>query len=44
MDTQQIVEAEPQVKHAPFGEKFAYLAVSVTIVYTYAIINVMFYL
>lgn len=41
----QISEAEmPQVKHVPFGEKFAYLAISMTVVYTYAIINIMSYM
>jgi len=41
----QISEAEmPQATHTPFGEKFAYLAISMTVAYTYAIINIMSYM
>ena len=35
---------KPEEKHLPFGEKFAYLAISATIAYTYAIINIMSYM
>ena len=31
-------------KQAPFGEKFAYLAITATIAYTYMVINVMSYM
>jgi hypothetical protein len=42
----QNIEAckESQTKHVPFGEKFAYMAISVTVAYTYAIINIMSYM
>jgi len=35
---------ESQEKQVPFGEKFAYLAITATIAYTYMVINVMSYL
>ena len=35
---------ESQDNQAPFGEKFAYLAISMTIAYTYVVINAMSYM
>ncbi|MCK4540515.1 hypothetical protein KAU09_05175 [Candidatus Parcubacteria bacterium] len=42
----QTIEAcdKSQEKQAPFGEKFAYMAISATIAYTYVVINVMSYM
>ncbi|MEA1963412.1 MAG: hypothetical protein U9M94_04235 [Patescibacteria group bacterium] len=31
-------------KQVPFGDKFAYLAISATVAYTYMVINVMSYI
>ncbi|MCK5510572.1 hypothetical protein KAI65_04110 [Candidatus Parcubacteria bacterium] len=41
----QTIEAcdQSQEKQIPFGEKFAYLAISATIAYTYMVINALSY-
>lgn len=44
METQNPEAEAPQAKPVLFGEPFAYLAISTTIAYTFAVINILSYM